>query len=69
MYGIPPTKNRKLETKTIDCVFIGCAQHSVTYRFLVLKSEVNWIDANTIIKSRDATFLEDVFHERKLFNT
>ena len=66
---VPPTKKRKLGPKTIDCVFIGYAQHSVAYRFLVLKSEVNWIDANTIIKSRDATFLEDVFHERKLFNT
>ena len=29
--------------------------------FLIIKSEVNGIDANTIIESWDATFFEDVF--------
>ena len=43
-------------------MFIDYAQHSVPYRFLVIKSEVNEIDANTtIIESKDATFFEDAF--------
>jgi hypothetical protein len=32
----------------VDCIFLGYAQHSVAYKFL-------------IIKSRDATFFENIF--------
>ena len=40
---------------------IGYAQHIVAYIFLVIKSEVDGIDANTIVEFTDATFFEDVF--------
>jgi len=56
--AVPPTKKKKLGSKTIDFVFIGYTQHSVAYRFLVINSEVNGIDSNTIIESRVATFFE-----------
>jgi len=32
----------------IDCVFLGYAQNSAAYEFIVIKSEINGIDANTI---------------------
>ena len=34
-------KKRKLGPKTVDCVLLGYAFHSVGYRFLVVKSEVS----------------------------
>ena len=43
--GVPPTKKRKVEPKTIDCIFIGYAQHNVAYKFIVIKSTVNGIDS------------------------
>ena len=45
---IPEPKKRKLGPKTIDCMFIGYAHNSATYRFLVLKNNSNLFDANTI---------------------
>ena len=59
--GLPETKKRKLGPKTSDCVFIGYAENSAAYRFLVLKSKDNILDPNTIIEARDAEFLENVF--------
>lgn len=59
--AIPKPKRTKLGPKTIDCVFIGYAHNSSAYRFLVHKSEVPDIDANTIIESRDAIFFENIF--------
>jgi len=50
------TKRRKLWPKIIDCVFIEYAQHSVAYMFFVIKFEMNEINANTIIESRNVTF-------------
>ena len=58
---IPLTKRTKLGPKTIDCVFIGFANASAAYRFLVYKSEVHDIHVNTILESIDAEFFEDVF--------
>ena len=42
------TKKRKIGSKTSDCMFIGYAEHSAAYRFLVLKSDV--LDCNSIIE-------------------
>ena len=51
-------KKRKLGPKTVDCVFIGYAQRSITYRFLVVKSKIPGMHIDTIIESRDVIFLE-----------
>ena len=51
-------KKRKLGPKTVDCVFLGYAQRSINYRFLVVKSEIPDMHIDTIIESRDVIFLE-----------
>ena len=35
--NIPIPKKRELGPKTVDCVFLGYACHSVGYRFLIVK--------------------------------
>src|SRR6187551_1925725 len=59
--SVPITKKRKLGPKTVDCVFLGYAFHSVGYRFLIVKSGVPDMHVGTIMESRDATFFEDIF--------
>lgn len=59
--NVPIPKKRKLGPKTVDCVFLGYAHHSVGYRFLVVKSRVPDVHVGTIMESRDATFFEDIF--------
>ena len=63
---MPIIKKRKLGPKTVDCVFLGYAKHSVGYRFLVVKSKVPDQKVGTIIESRDATFFEDIFPMRDM---
>jgi hypothetical protein len=55
------SKKRKLRPKTVDCVFLGYAHHSIAYRFLVVKSEVPDMYVDIIFESRDATFFENIF--------
>ena len=55
----PLLKKTKLETKTMDCVFIGYILNSSAYRFLVYKLEIFDIHVNMIIEFRDAVFFED----------
>ena len=45
---VPKPKKVKVGPKTVDCVFIGYAQNSNAYHFLVHKSE-------------DASFFENIF--------
>jgi hypothetical protein len=59
--NVPINKKQKLEPKTVDCVFLGYAIHSVGYRFLITNSSVSKMAVDTIIESRDATFFEDEF--------
>nr|CAH65951.1 H0716A07.9 [Oryza sativa] len=59
--NVPITKKRKLGPKTVDCVFLGYAHHSIAYRFLIVKSEVLDMHVGTIMESRDATFFESFF--------
>jgi hypothetical protein len=54
---VPINKKRKLGPKTVDCIFLGYAHHSIAYRFLVVKSEV--LD-NSLLESCDATFFENI---------
>jgi hypothetical protein len=61
---VPITKKRKLGSKMVDCVFLGCAFHSVGYRFLVVRSGVPDLLVVTIMESRDATFFENIFPMR-----
>ena len=59
--AVPKPKKVKVGPKTFDCVFIGYAQNSNAYRFLVHKSEIPYIHVNTIIESRDTSFFENIF--------
>jgi hypothetical protein len=59
--NVPINKKCKLGLKTIDCVFLGYAFHSVGYRFLIINSGVPNMLVGTIIKSRDATFFRMSF--------
>ena len=59
------TKKRKFGPKTVDCVFLGYAIHSIGYRFLIVKTGVPDMHIDTIMESRDATFFLKTFsHER-----
>ena len=42
-------------------MFIGYAENSATYRFLVTKSEHNLVDVNTIIETKNADFFKNIF--------
>ena len=59
--NIPINKKRKLGPKTVDCVFIGYAQRSIAYRFLVVKYEVPDMHVDSIMESRDAIFFRIYF--------
>ena len=41
-----------------ECVFLGYAENSKAYRFLVIESNDSY-SVNTVIESRDAIFQED----------
>ena len=58
---MPINKKRKLRSKTVDCVFLGYAIHSVGHRFLIINSSVPEMVVDTIMESRDATFFENEF--------
>ncbi|KAL8096682.1 hypothetical protein AgCh_037602 [Apium graveolens] len=58
---VPEHKRKKLGPKTVDCIFLGYLETTTTMRFLVLKSDLDGIMANTIVEFRDATFFEDVY--------
>jgi len=52
-------KKRKIGSKTSDCMFLGYAEHSVAYRFLVLNSDI--IERNIIVVTKNAEFFEHIF--------
>jgi hypothetical protein len=56
--NVPINKKRKLEPKTVNCVFLGYAIHSVGYRFLIINSKVSGMVEGMIMELRDATFLK-----------
>ena len=59
--AIPDLKKVKIGPKTIDCIFIGYAENSSAYRFLVHKSDKSEVHVNTIIESRNPSFLKNIF--------
>ena len=58
---MPINKKRNLGPKTVDCVFLGYAIHSMGYRFLIINSGVPDVNVGTIMESRDATFFRMSF--------
>jgi hypothetical protein len=50
-----------LGPKTVDCVFLGYAHHSIAYKFLVIKSKVPDVNVDTFLESHDVTFFENIF--------
>jgi hypothetical protein len=54
--NVPINKKCKLGPKTVDCVFLGYAIHSVGYRFLIINSKVPDMHVGTIMESRDTIF-------------
>ena len=50
---VPPPKVQKLGPKIVNCVFIGYAQNSNAYWFLVYDSKNPEIHKNTIMESRN----------------
>ncbi|GJZ67012.1 zinc finger, CCHC-type containing protein [Tanacetum coccineum] len=57
---LPNLKKRKLGAKGIECIFLGYAQNSKAYKFIVVEPN-DLISINTIIESRDARFDENRF--------
>jgi hypothetical protein len=58
---VPINKKCKMGTKTVDCVLLGHAHHSIAYRFLVIKSEILDVHVDAFLESRDVTFFENNF--------
>jgi hypothetical protein len=67
--NVPINKKHKLGPKTVDCVFLGYAIHSIGYRFLIINSGVPDMHAGTIMESRDATFFKSEFPIKNAPNT
>jgi hypothetical protein len=67
--NVPINKKRKPGPKTVDCVFLGYAIHSVGYRFLIINSKVPDMVEGTILESRYATFFEDEFPMKNIPST
>jgi hypothetical protein len=59
---------RKLGPKTVDCVFLRYAHHSIDYRFLVIKSEIPDVHVDTFLESHDVTFFENIFPMKKSYD-
>ena len=54
-------KKRKIRPKIVDCVFVRYSLHNTTYRFLVVNSKVSEISNDTIMESKDVSFLKMFF--------
>ena len=57
---VPEPKRKNLGERGIECIFLGYAQHSKAYRFMVVEPN-NYYSVNSIIESRDAIFDEKRF--------
>jgi hypothetical protein len=62
-------KKCKLRPTTVDYIFLGYAHHSISYRFLVIKSELPDVYADTLLESRDVTFFENIFPMKNSHST
>ena len=66
---MPINKKQKFGPKTVDCVFLRYAIHSVGYRFLIINSSVSEMVVDTIIESRDTIFFENEFPMKNASST
>nr|GEU46148.1 zinc finger, CCHC-type [Tanacetum cinerariifolium] len=57
---LPDLKKKTLGEKGIDCIFVGYAEHSKSYRFYVIEPNDS-VSINSNIESRDAIFDENRF--------
>ena len=57
---LPEPKIKKLGQKAVECIFLGYAENSKGYRFLVTEPN-EFIEINTVIESRNAVFYENRF--------
>jgi len=55
---LPDPKKRKIGSKTSNCMFLGYAEYSVAYRFLVLNSDI--IECNNIVETKNVEFFEHI---------
>ncbi|GAB2291261.1 hypothetical protein Dimus_038157 [Dionaea muscipula] len=62
--AVATPKRVRIGPKTVDCVFIGYAQNSSAYRFLVHESDNPDVHKNTIMESRNTVFFEHIFPYR-----
>ena len=58
--AVPPPIEVEIGPKTVDCIFLGYAHNSNSYRFMVHESNIPDIHKNTIMESRNASFFEYV---------
>ena len=49
--NIPINKKRKIDKKIVNCIFFGYSLHNITYKFVVVNSEVSEISNDTIMTS------------------
>jgi hypothetical protein len=68
MVSIPINKKYKLGPKTIDCILLGYAHHSTTYKSLVIKSDTPDILVDSLMESRDITFFENIFPKKDAYS-
>jgi hypothetical protein len=59
--NVPINRKRKLGPKTVNCIFLEYAHHSIVYRFLVIKSEIHDVHIDTFLESHNVTFFENIF--------
>jgi hypothetical protein len=65
--NVPTNKKHKLGPKTVNCIFLGYAHHSIAYSFLVIKSEVPDVHVDTFLESHDITFFVNIFHMKNSY--
>nr|GEV41275.1 retrotransposon protein, putative, Ty1-copia subclass [Tanacetum cinerariifolium] len=58
---VPTPKAQKIRPKYVDCIFIGYAKNSSSYRFIVHDSKNPDIQKNTVMESKNASFFENIF--------
>ncbi|GKC55059.1 retrotransposon protein, putative, ty1-copia subclass [Tanacetum coccineum] len=59
--AVPIPKAQKIRPKSVDCIFIGYAKNSSAYRFIRHESKNPYIQKNTVMESRNASFFENIF--------
>ncbi|GJZ96715.1 retrovirus-related pol polyprotein from transposon TNT 1-94 [Tanacetum coccineum] len=59
--AVPTPKAQNIRPKSVDCIFIGYAKNSSTYRIIVHDLKNPDIQKNAVMESRNASFFENIF--------